>query len=114
MRPCSRICSQQGVFPPYISAESHEIATFATLVALGAYQAFKLVDGGTVPQVYGHHRISTTEGAMDYSFPGHSAGPYGNDIEGPWLSADSFLKVLAEVGMGWKDIHASNVDLPER
>ena len=104
----------QGVFPAYMSAESHEIDVFATFVSLGGYKAFKIVDGGTIPAIYGQHKISTMSGLIQYSFPDHSAGPFGNDIEGPWLTASDFFKVLAEIGLGWKDIHVSNVDLPQK
>ena len=105
---------EHGVFPAYLSAESHEIDVFATLVALGGYKAFKLVDGNTVPQIYQNHKINTLGGMTEYSFPHHSAGPFGNDINGPWLTAWSFCKVLARAGLGWKDIHVSKIDKPER
>jgi FkbM family methyltransferase len=104
---------RHAIFPAYVSAESHEIEVFATFVSYGGYKAFKLVDGPTIPHVYGHHKISTIFGPIDYSFPDHSAGPFGNDIEGQWLTASTFFKVLADAGLGWKDIHVSNVDLPQ-
>jgi hypothetical protein len=43
-----------------------------------------------------------------YSFPFHSAGPFGNDVDGAWMTGDNFLRVLALEGLGWKDIHATN------
>jgi len=103
-----------AIFPAYVSAESHEIDVFAAFVSDGGYKSFKLVDGYTIPQVYGNHRISTMAGPADYSFLAHSAGPFGNDIPGPWFCAGSFFKILADVGLGWKDIHVSNVDLPQK
>lgn len=100
----------QGIFPPYISAESHSIEVLAALVALGRYKAFKLVDGPSIPHLYANHRIATISGEKDYSFPDHSAGPFGNDVIGPWKSANGLFGDLARAGLGWKDIHASNVD----
>ncbi|SDB18623.1 hypothetical protein SAMN05660653_00921 [Desulfonatronum thiosulfatophilum] len=45
-----------------------------------------------------------------YSFPLHSAGPFGNDVDGAWMNASTFLRVLALEGLGWKDIHATYND----
>lgn len=98
------------IYPPYISAESHHIDVFTSLVALGGYRAFKLVDGPTVSTRYRQHDISTAQGMQKYSFPNHSAGPFGSDINGPWMSPDHFFGVLGVVGLGWKDIHATNVE----
>ena len=99
--------------PPFISAESHSIDVFATLVALGKYNSFKLVDGGTVSSRYQDYDIFTTDGSVKYSFPPHSAGPFGNDISGQWMTSENFFRVLAFSGLGWKDIHASNIEIPE-
>lgn len=95
-----------GVRPPFISAESHHIAVFALLVALGGYRDFKLVDGKSVCEKYRDHPIAVAGGVERYSFPHHSAGPFGDDIGGAWLDADALFRELARVGLGWKDIHA--------
>lgn len=102
-----------GVFPPYISAESHSIEVFAALVALGGYDAFKLVDGESVPLLFGDCIVDTADGPAHVQFLPHSAGPFGNDIPGPWHSANTFFHTLAQAGLGWKDIHASRVDASE-
>ncbi len=99
-----------GIFPDYISAESHSIEVFCLLAALGNYKAFKLVNGPSVGTLYANHLINTRSGVQAHSFPIHSAGPYGDDIPGPWLSATGLFRQLATVGLGWKDIHASRVD----
>lgn len=102
-----------GVFPPYISAEAHTIDVFCTLVALGGYDAFKLVEGEFVGRDYAAHPIATDSGTQVYAFPSpHSSGPFGNDIPGPWMDRALFLRYLAHVGPGWIDIHASRVDPP--
>ena len=97
-----------GIFPPYISAESHDITVFATLVALGGYGSFKLVDGRSVASVYRNRSLSCDGGHVSYSFPEHSAGPFGEDIDGPWISANAFSRLLTFEGLGWKDVHATN------
>jgi len=102
-----------NIMPPHISAESHSIDVFATLVALGRYNSFKLVDGPSVSNRYRDYEISTNNGSIKYSFPHHSAGPFGNDISGPWMTANNFFRVLAFSGLGWKDIHASNIENPD-
>ncbi len=101
-----------GFRPPFISAESHSIGVFTALVALGGYDAFKLVEGSEVEKRYRAHPFVTRSGATDiYSFPDHSAGPYGDDIHGDWMNASEFFKLLAFAGLGWKDIHATNIQV---
>jgi len=101
-----------GVFPPFISAELHSIDVFALLVAQGGYNAFKLVDGGSVSRVYSNRLITceNEQKQVKLSFPFHAAGPFGNDVDGVWMTADNFLRVLALEGLGWKDIHATNLE----
>ena len=101
------------IFPPYISCESHTIDIFAALVASKKYKSFKLVDGASVIKKFYNLEISTNLGKQKYSFPHHSAGPFGNDITGPWMTADNFFQLLGLVGLGWKDIHATNIDEPD-
>ena len=96
-----------GVRPTYISAESHHIDTFVLLAGIGGYRAFKLVDGPTVHTRYANAIIHRADGDEAYSFPSHAAGPFGDDIQGPWIAADHFFRALAFAGLGWKDIHAA-------
>ena len=106
-----RALSKGNIFPPFISAESHSIDVFCMLVNMG-YRAFKLVDGLTVSEVYANRSIPSAKGGK-YSFPHHSAGPFGNDVDGNWMTADNFFRLLAFEGLGWKDIHASLHELPD-
>jgi FkbM family methyltransferase len=99
-----------GVMPPYISAESHSADVLAMLIALGKYEAFKLVDGRSVPVKYKNAQIKTRDGVHTHSFPEHSAGPFGEDIAGPWMTRNNFFRLLSFAGLGWKDIHASRID----
>ena len=101
------------IFPPYISCESHTSDIFAALVASKKYKSFKLVDGASVSQKYNDTEIITNNGKQKYSFPHHSAGPFGVDIAGSWMTPDNFFQLLGFVGLGWKDIHATNIDEPD-
>lgn len=103
-----RTLFDKSIYPPFISAESHTIEVFSLLVSMGRYNAFKLVDGSTVSQVYSERLILSGQDELPYSFPIHSAGPFGNDVDGQWMSADNFFLLLAFEGLGWKDIHATN------
>ena len=96
-----------GIYPTLISAESHSVDVFAALVAVGGYTAFKLVDGPSVQDVYRQYEILTQNGPITYSFPHHSAGPFGDDIKGDWQAPNEFLHTLAGAGLGWKDVHAT-------
>lgn len=104
-----------GVFPPFISAEAHSIEVFSLLVTQGRYTAFKLVDGKSVSQVYSRRIITCDDqgSPVRYSFPYSSAGPFGNDVDGKWMAAHTFLRVLALEGLGWKDIHATHRELAD-
>ena len=95
--------------PPFISAESHTIEVFSLLVAMGRYNSFKLVEGCSVSEKYKNHKIISNEGAEVYSFPHHSAGPFGEDISGKWMTADTFYRLLAFECLGWKDVHATSM-----
>jgi FkbM family methyltransferase len=103
--PVLRELFAAGIFPPQISAESHSAGVFACLVDNG-YVKFALVDGQSVPQVYGNAIIYSLRGVRRFSFKEHSAGPFGDDIRSSWEDADNFLYTLAKAKLGWKDIHA--------
>jgi FkbM family methyltransferase len=97
--------------PRFISAESHDLNVFAALCLMG-YDYFNLVNGNSVSTQYSHAMINTSKGVEDYSFPAHSAGPFGEDISTPWMKKEIFMQYLSQQGLGWKDVHATNT-LPE-
>jgi FkbM family methyltransferase len=99
-----------GVRPPYISAECHSFEVLSVLVNQGGYRAFKLVDGAKVSQIYTHRRISTRgpSGHVLYSFPFHSAGPFGEDIDGSWMTVEQIAEAIGMMGFGWRDVHATS------
>jgi len=100
---------RNGVRPPYISAESQNVRVFALLAGMGGYSAFKLVDGESVATKYKDHAIQANGGVERYSFPRHSAGPFGDDVAGEWMNAEDLFYALAEARLGWRDIHATSV-----
>lgn len=98
---------QGGLRPSFISAEAHHPQTLAALLKLG-YRRFKLVEGVKVPILYGQRSIATLSGGIvDHSFPALSSGPFGDDLDGPWLDAQALSREIASVGWGWIDIHAA-------
>jgi FkbM family methyltransferase len=104
-----RCLFENKIYPEYISAESHSPEIFSLLVALGRYNAFKLVDGSSVARTYKETFINALNGQTQiYSFPYHSAGPFGEDIREDWLSGKAMLRKLGLHGCGWKDLHATN------
>ena len=105
--PVLRSILEAEIYPPYLSAESHSAEIFCLLVAQGGYKSFKLVEGSTVQQKFAELEIEARGGKEQHSFPPHSAGPFGDDIPGPWFTADKFIKLLGVSGLGWKDIHVS-------
>ena len=99
-----------NVYPQFISAEAHSVDVFALLVASGRYNAFKLVDGSSVSRQYNKMPFISKDGVREvYSFPDDAAGPFGEDIHGEWMTANNFFMLLAFEGLGWVDIHASNL-----
>jgi FkbM family methyltransferase len=110
-----RALFKADIVPPFISVESHSIEVFALLVAQGRYNAFKLVNGCSIPEIYSNRLIASEHQSnpIRYSFPFHSAGPFGDDIDGAWVTANGFLPVLALEGLGWKDIHATNQEVAD-
>jgi hypothetical protein len=99
--------------PEFISAESHSIEVFSLLLSLGDYGSFNIVDGPTVAITYKNASIKTADRVERYSFPEHSAGPFGEDIAGKWMTPDNFFRLLAFEQLGWKDVHATNAIPPD-
>jgi FkbM family methyltransferase len=103
----------EGIRPPFISAESHSIDVFILLAGIGGYRSFNLVDGLTVSRKYEKCTIETMGRKVPFSFPDHSAGPFGLDIQDPWMTPDNFFRYLALEGLGWKDVHATTEVEPD-
>lgn len=103
-----------GIRPPYISAECHHCDVIAVLIALGGYTAFQIVDGESVVDVFRNALIHTNAECVtvNYSFPFHTSGPFGDDLRGEWMTADRLLAQIVTSGFGWKDVHATTLHEP--
>jgi FkbM family methyltransferase len=104
---------RHDIRPPFLSVECHSIEVFCALVSLGNYNSFNIVDGPSVVEKYKDHVINAASGPATYSFPSRSAGPFGEDIDGPWMTASKFFYVVAFERLGWKDIHATTLIPPD-
>jgi FkbM family methyltransferase len=98
--------------PGEISVEAHNPRVLGLLIGSALYRAYNVVDGRSVGTDYAKAQIKTRKGKIDYRFPTHSAGPFGDDITTPWLSRHELMVKLAADGFGWKDIHASATQRP--
>ena len=98
---------RSGLRPPLLSVEAHDPAVVAHLILATEYRGFQLVDGRTVHVDFIAHPIRTTSGLEQWDFPKHAAGPFGDDLPGPWLDRVALLRVLGRRGPGWVDVHAS-------
>jgi len=101
------------IYPDWISAESHTIEVFCLLVASNVYQSFNLVDGPYNEIKFKNFPIKTNSGIENYSFPGNSSGPFGEDLITPWMTANNFFEFLAFEKLGWKDIHATRLPIAD-
>jgi FkbM family methyltransferase len=94
----------------YISAEVHSFLPLCHFVSHG-FDRFKVVESPRVG--CGFYDIPASGSKERYRFDFHDAGPFGEDIPGPWLSADEIFTYLCKYGTGWKDIHARRSDCAE-
>jgi FkbM family methyltransferase len=96
--------------PPYISSEAHIVDIFCILAGHGNYNRFKIVLGRHVPRDYGNKEVVALDGSSYMlNCPHHSAGPFGEDVNGPWLSTQDFFNEIKDknITFGWIDIHAT-------
>jgi FkbM family methyltransferase len=94
-------------YPEIISAELHNAEVPQLIFDAGRYNSFKLVDGATVGKKYKKTKIATTNGKTSFKFISHSAGPFGDDIAGPYFTENEIKKIIAETKSGWVDICAA-------
>lgn len=98
--------------PLYISSECQDIKVYDILIRSNEYQSFKYVLGSKVGDNYSNHKFKDINNFEQvFNFKKHSAGPFGDDILGNWLSKDEFKNKFLELSdhelaPGWIDIHA--------
>lgn len=89
---------KNSIFPKYLSAEIHTEDVLDAIFSAGCYDRFKIVDGSTVSEKYNN--------VNGVSFEHHSAGPFGEEVAGPWKTYAQIKEQLFLEGFGWKDVHA--------
>ena len=100
---------RQGVTPESMQVEGWNPAVFGVLAGVGLYGSFKVVNGPEVAKRYKNHPFVGSDGRhRSHSFPYHSAGSIGDEVDGPWFSGAEIFKLIGLLGPGWYDIHASN------
>jgi FkbM family methyltransferase len=102
------------IVPPRLSVEVHRLDVLCTLVALG-YTEFQLVNGSDVGRSISRRSIRRIDSStVEHDFPRHSAGPFGDDLDGAWLPAarvlDQWLTWRRTERRGWLDAHAQAPD----
>lgn len=98
---------EQGITSTYLSVEAHNIDVFLLLTSLGGYDSFKHAEGSNVSKIYKNYSFqSKNDEEITYSFPEHSAGPFGEDVIGQWGDSEKLFSRLKNIGLGWIDIHA--------
>jgi FkbM family methyltransferase len=99
--------------PQYLSSECQDIKVFNLMMNSEEYNLFKYIKGSSVSKKYNRTKIKDINDLeKEYSFAVHSAGPFGNDIEGPWFNKEEFIiffsdLVAQKIAPGWIDIHCS-------
>ena len=93
--------------PPYLSVEAHDPRVLGLLLLEEELTGFKIVRGKHVSEDFADLLISTKDGPRRLSFPHHSAGPFGDDIPGPWIDRSTLVQHYGHLGPGWLDIHAT-------
>jgi FkbM family methyltransferase len=100
--------------PKYISIENGQVHMIDELCGLG-YTKFKFVNQAKIQEI--KLVMPSSEGKfVDYTFPFGSSGPFGEEIEGPWLGKEE-VTALSNAYWGnpdrdanihgWYDLHAS-------
>tara|TARA_B100000029_G_scaffold123042_1_gene116605 strand:- start:1160 stop:1978 length:819 start_codon:yes stop_codon:yes gene_type:complete len=103
-----------NIFPEYLSVECYDNEIFEKIIKNENYNSYKLVCGANVHTKYNNRMLSLENKKIKYSFPLHSAGPFGNDIDGKWLAKKNFKFLFSFANTTWIDIHCSKVDLPNK
>lgn len=100
------------VLPLYISVEDCRFGfEYMTTLASCGYDAFKLLDQSTVPEM--------TDAATGRAFPAGSSGPFGGELPGEWLSHPDMVALYSTSVRDfqghrlaprtrWWDIHCTN------
>jgi FkbM family methyltransferase len=96
-----------AIRPPFLSAEAHSVDVHSSLCGMG-YEKFKVVSGFEVADRFSDVAVLHADGTrLPYGFEYESSGPFGDDLPGPWLDADTALAELRQRNFDWVDLHAA-------
>jgi FkbM family methyltransferase len=104
---------EKDYFPHYLSVESHDVEVMSRLIASEKYSYYNIVEGSEVEKNYRKSKIQVGDDLIEFTFPAHSAGPFGDDIAGGWFDSGDLFRILGYIGMGWRDIHATS-EVPKK
>jgi len=90
-----------GIRPKYISAEAHNLKSLSAITLVDEYSRFKTVSCKSVKTF--SYLFNNEYNRFDHD----SAGPFGEDIPGPWFNAEAIHTKLCLEGFGCKDVHAT-------
>jgi FkbM family methyltransferase len=94
--------------PRYLSAEFHKASVFTTIYEEGCYEWFKLVEGNRSRGSSYSTQNPGSNGRLErVAHPKEGAGPFGEEVPGPWVVGRNFFHALGLAGIGWRDIHAT-------
>ena len=97
--------------PTYLSCECQDFEIFNLLINSKDYNSFKFIEGSSIHEKYSKHKFKDIKNQnKEFSFKMHSAGPFGDDINGPWFDLVEFKEKFSELvnmklAPGWLDIH---------
>jgi hypothetical protein len=104
---------ENSYFPNYLSVESHAVEVVSLLISSEKYSYFNIVEGSEVEKNYKKSKIHIGGDLIEFTFPEHSAGPFGDDVIGGWFDSGDLFRILGYIGMGWRDIHATS-EVPQK
>jgi len=95
----------------YLSVEANNIETLNILSKYGKYHAYKIINGKKINKASTNYIITNKlKKKIKYFFPRNSAGPFGEDINGDWMTYTNLQKMMKYAKIGWNDIHCSKIN----
>lgn len=93
------LCKNPKYWPAYISFERVKLSALEKFLKESPYRYFNMVSFYNFRNIYGARK-------------GKTAGPFGSDIQSPWVEAEELLEAYKAMPYHWFDIHAGGT-LPE-
>lgn len=98
----------------FLSVEANNDETLNILSKIGKYHAYKIINGKKINNSSINNTItSKKKKRIKYFFPINSAGPFGEDINGNWMTFSNLQKMMKYAKVGWNDIHCSKINIAQ-